>query len=161
MISGGYARGVGIRAGDTIVLRGPSGTRPARVSGLVDAVSGLPSLFVSLQTMREVYGVTADAQLLLKARSGADPEAFVASVDRLIQRRHPELETLSTAEIKDQIATEINRQFGLFNAMFGIPSDTVFHFCIPLGYPQGRLGPTNRLPIAETCHLNRWGESIG
>src|SRR5439155_23617977 len=48
-----------------------------------------------------------------------------------------------------------------FNAMFGIPSDTVFHFCIPLGYPQSRFGPTNRLPIAETCHLNRWGESIG
>src|SRR6266571_2881176 len=48
-----------------------------------------------------------------------------------------------------------------FNKMFGIPNDLVFHFCIPLGYPQGNFGPTTRLPIAETCHLNRWGESIG
>jgi putative ABC transport system permease protein len=77
----------------------------------------MPVLFVSLATMRDVYGVTADAQLLLKARAGADQAAFVASVDRLVARRHPELETLSTAEIKDRISTEINRQFGLFNAI--------------------------------------------
>jgi putative ABC transport system permease protein len=83
----------------------------------MDAVSGMPLLFVSLETMHQVYGVTADAQLLLKARSTADRAAFVASVDRLVARRHPELETLSTAEIKDRISTEINRQFGLFNAI--------------------------------------------
>ncbi len=117
MISGGYARSVGIHTGDTITLRGPSGESRARVAGLVDAVSGLPSMFVSLTTMRDVYGVTADAQLLIKARPGTDPAAFVATVDRLLARRHPELETLSSAEIKDRIATEINRQFGLFNAI--------------------------------------------
>jgi putative ABC transport system permease protein len=72
---------------------------------------------VSLNTMREIYGVTNDAQLLIKARPGTDPSAFVASVDRLIARGHPELETLSTAEIKDQVSTEVNRQFGLFNAI--------------------------------------------
>jgi putative ABC transport system permease protein len=117
LLSSGYARGAGIHVGDTISLRGPSDTRSARVTGLVAIASGLPTVYVSLQTMRDVYGVTGDAQLLLKARPGTDSKAFVASVDRLIQRRHPELETLSTAEIKDQIATEINRQFGLFNAI--------------------------------------------
>ncbi|TML05068.1 MAG: FtsX-like permease family protein [Actinobacteria bacterium] len=117
MVSGGYARGVGIHVGDAVRLHGPSGTRSARVAGLVNAVTPLPSLFVSLRTMREIYGVTNDAQLLIKARPGTDDAAFVASVDRLIARRHPELETLSTAEIKDQISTEVNRQFGLFNAI--------------------------------------------
>jgi putative ABC transport system permease protein len=117
IMDSGYANGVGIHVGDTIQLRGPSDTRTARVTGLMDAVSGMPVLFVSLDTMRQVYGVTADAQLILKARSGADRAAFVASVDRLIARRHPELETLSTAEIKDRISNEINRQFGLFNAI--------------------------------------------
>jgi putative ABC transport system permease protein len=118
MVSGGYARQVGIRAGDTLLLRGPSGTRPARVTGLVDVLAaGLPSLTVSLATMRDVYGITADAQLLITARSVAQRGTFVAAVDRLIARRHPELETLSTADIKDQITTEINRQFGLFNAI--------------------------------------------
>jgi putative ABC transport system permease protein len=117
IMDSGYASGVGIEIGDTVTLRGPGATRSARVTGLMDAVSGMPVLFVSLRTMREVYGVTADAQLLLKARPGTDPAAFAASVDRLVARRHPELETLSTADIKDQISTEINRQFGLFNAI--------------------------------------------
>jgi putative ABC transport system permease protein len=117
MVSGGYARAVGIHVGDVVQLRGPSGDRGARVVGLVNAASPLPSLYVSLKTMREVYGVTNDAQLLIKARPDVAPAAFVSSVDRLIARRHPELETLSTAEIKDQISTEVNRQFGLFNAI--------------------------------------------
>jgi putative ABC transport system permease protein len=117
MVSAGYARGVGIHVGDVLTLRGPSGTRNARVAGLVNVVTPLPSLFVSLTTMRGIYGVTNDAQLLIKARPGTDPAAFVASVDRLISRRHPELETLSTADVKDQITSEVNRQFGLFNAI--------------------------------------------
>jgi len=117
MLDSGYANSFGLHVGDTVRLRGPADTRSARVTGLVDAVSGMPVLFVSLATLRDVYGVTADAQLLITARPGADRAAFVASVDRLVARRHPELETLSTAEVKDRISSEINRQFGLFNAI--------------------------------------------
>jgi len=117
LVSAGYARGVGLEVGDSVPLRGPSATRNARVAGLIDGVTPLPSLYVSLDTMREIYGVTNDAQLLIKARQGTDAGAFVDAVDRLIARRHPELETLSTTEIKDQITTEVNRQFGLFNAI--------------------------------------------
>jgi putative ABC transport system permease protein len=119
MVSGGYARGAGLHVGDSITLRGPSDTRRASVSGIYDGAQGaaMPSLFVSLTTMRDVYGVTADAQLLLRARSAAQRSAFVAAVDRLVARRHPELETLSTAEIKRNISNEISRQFGLFNAI--------------------------------------------
>ena len=29
-----------------------------------------------------------------------------------------------------------------FHAMFDIPDDVGFHFCVPLGYPQGNFGPT-------------------
>lgn len=43
-----------------------------------------------------------------------------------------------------------------FHRMFGIPPDVAFHFCIPLGYPQGRFGPNVRRPTAETCFLDRW-----
>jgi putative ABC transport system permease protein len=117
IMDSGYANGAGVHTGDTISLRGPGDTRSVRVTGLMDAVSGMPMLFVSLKTMREVYGVTADAQLLLQARSSAERAAFVASVDRLVADRHPELETLSTTDIKNRISSEINRQFGLFNAI--------------------------------------------
>jgi nitroreductase len=45
---------------------------------------------------------------------------------------------------------------GRFHQMFGIPEDVAFHFCIPLGYPQGRFGPNVRRPTSETCFLDRW-----
>jgi nitroreductase len=47
-----------------------------------------------------------------------------------------------------------------FHAMFGIPKDVAFHFCIPLGYPQGAFGPNVRKPIEETCYLGRWGGAL-
>jgi nitroreductase len=43
-----------------------------------------------------------------------------------------------------------------FHAMFDIPSDVAFHFCVPLGYPQGSFGPNVRKPTSETTFLNRW-----
>jgi nitroreductase len=48
---------------------------------------------------------------------------------------------------------------GTFRALFGVPDHVEFHFAIPLGYPQGRFGPTTRLPTAETTHWNQWGEA--
>jgi len=47
-----------------------------------------------------------------------------------------------------------------FYAMFGIPSEVTFHFCVPMGYPQGRFGPTSRLPTSETTYLNEWGGRV-
>jgi nitroreductase len=41
--------------------------------------------------------------------------------------------------------------------MFDIPDDVGFHFCVPLGYPQGNFGPNVRKPISKTCFLDRWG----
>jgi nitroreductase len=43
------------------------------------------------------------------------------------------------------------------NALLGIPAEVEFHLCIPLGYPRGRFGPTQRLPTSQTTFLNRWG----
>jgi nitroreductase len=47
-----------------------------------------------------------------------------------------------------------------FHAMFAIPSDVSFHFCIPLGYPRGSFGPTSRKPTRETTYLNRWEQPV-
>src|SRR4029453_2524708 len=46
-------------------------------------------------------------------------------------------------------------------ALFGIPSELAFHFCIPLGYPAegARFGGSRRRPIRETGFLDRWGAS--
>jgi nitroreductase len=47
-----------------------------------------------------------------------------------------------------------------FHRMFGIPHDVGFHFCVPLGYPQGNFGPTVRKPTSETTFLNRWDAPV-
>lgn len=48
--------------------------------------------------------------------------------------------------------TVIERVFDLLD----IPAEAEFHFCIPLGYPRGNFGPTQRRPTAETTFFNRW-----
>ena len=44
--------------------------------------------------------------------------------------------------------------------LLGIPGEMDFHLCIPLGYPRGRFGPTQRQATAETTYLNRWGAAV-
>ncbi len=45
-------------------------------------------------------------------------------------------------------------------ALLGIPAEADFHLCIPLGYPRGKFGPTQRQATAETTYLNRWGTAV-
>lgn len=40
--------------------------------------------------------------------------------------------------------------------LLGIPDDAMVHLCIPLGYPRGNFGPTQRRPTAETVFMERW-----
>jgi nitroreductase len=46
------------------------------------------------------------------------------------------------------------------HALLGIPADFDFHLCIPLGYPRGNFGTTQRRPTAETTYWNRWGAPV-
>ena len=43
-------------------------------------------------------------------------------------------------------------------ALLGIPAEIEFHCCVPMGYPRGRYGTTERYPTAYTTHWDRWGE---
>lgn len=43
--------------------------------------------------------------------------------------------------------------------MFDVPADVRFHCCVPLGYPRGAFGTTQRLPSSVTTNWNRWGQS--
>ena len=42
------------------------------------------------------------------------------------------------------------------NARFKIPEEMEVHCCIPLGYPRGRFGLTERRPVAETTYYDEW-----
>jgi nitroreductase len=47
-------------------------------------------------------------------------------------------------------------------ALFGVPADVTFHFCIPLGYPaEGvRFGGSRRRPTRETASFDHWGATV-
>ena len=47
-----------------------------------------------------------------------------------------------------------------FRALFGIPENVGFHFCVPLGYPAGNFGPNVRKPTSETTYRNQWGAGV-
>jgi nitroreductase len=42
------------------------------------------------------------------------------------------------------------------HALFGIPAAAQIVYCLPMGYPRGRFGPTSRKPLAEVCAYDRW-----
>ena len=73
----GFADEENLEVGDTIRLEGPSGERTAKVAGIVETVLfGGQTVGMSLDTMREIYGVSADSELALKARSVDDRPAL-------------------------------------------------------------------------------------
>jgi nitroreductase len=45
-------------------------------------------------------------------------------------------------------------------ALLGVPAEVEFHLCVPLGYPRGRFGATQRRPTAETTYLNAWAHQV-
>jgi nitroreductase len=47
-----------------------------------------------------------------------------------------------------------------FHAMFGIPENMTFHFCIPMGYPRGNFGPVNRRPAEEVTSWQTWDAPV-
>ena len=42
--------------------------------------------------------------------------------------------------------------------LLGIPDSAQVVYCIPLGYPRGRFGPTQRKPLSEVSSWDGWGQ---
>jgi putative ABC transport system permease protein len=121
IVGRGYADEGGIEVGDTMDLNGPSGHRRAKVAGIVDTVfAGGQTLSMSLKTMREIYGITADSQIAMKATSDDARERLQDEVDAVLKRDHPNLTALSNDELKSKIEGQIDQQFGFFNAIVGV-----------------------------------------
>jgi putative ABC transport system permease protein len=117
----GYAEEKDLAVGDMVRLVGPSGTHRARVAGIVETVIfGGQTVSMSLRTMREVYGVTADSELALKATSEDARAELRRKVSRIVDARHPNLAVLSNDELKSNVESQVNQQFGIFYAIVGV-----------------------------------------
>ena len=117
----GHADETGLEVGDRIELDGPSGSERTRVAGIVETVIfGGQTVGMSLGTMRDVYGVTADSELALKARSPGERAALERRVERILADDYPNLVALSNEEVKSEVEARVNEQFGIFYAIVGV-----------------------------------------
>jgi putative ABC transport system permease protein len=120
-VGNGYADEEGLEVGDRIELDGPSGSRRARVAGIVETVVfGGQTVGMSLATLRDVYGVTADSELALKATSEDERPVLERKVERIVERDYPNLSVLSNEELKSDVESQVNEQFGIFYAIVGV-----------------------------------------
>jgi putative ABC transport system permease protein len=117
----GWSDETDLGVGNPITLHGPSGTVHTRVAGIVETVVfGGQTIGMSLDTMRRVWGVTADSQLALKATSPAARPLLRRKVESIVGRRYPNLAVLSNAELKSNVEDQVNQQFGIFYAIVGV-----------------------------------------
>jgi putative ABC transport system permease protein len=119
ILGANYSYKAHLRVGDTLRLRGPRGTREAPVAGITQTLEP-KDIEMSLATMRDIYGVTANSQLAVKAWSAAQAPALERRVQRLIDARYANLEVVSLAGRKAEIDKEISQQFNFFNAIVAI-----------------------------------------
>jgi putative ABC transport system permease protein len=120
-VGNGHADEEGLEVGDRIELDGPSGSRRTRVAGIVETVVfGGQTVGMSLATLRDVYGVTADSELALKATSEEARPILERKVERVLKRDYPNLSVLSNEELKSDVEDRVNQQFGIFYAIVGV-----------------------------------------
>jgi len=119
LIGRGYARKAELERGDTLKLVGPAGRRHAQVVGILDAVGAMGGMEMrlSLASMRQIYGDYQPAELAVEA-TGADARpALESKIGALLDRQYPNLEMQSAADAKEEVTSEINRTFNMFNAI--------------------------------------------
>jgi putative ABC transport system permease protein len=119
ILGANYAEKTHLKVGDTLTLQGPRGTRDAPVVGVIQTLEPR-DLEMSLATMRDIYGVTANSQLAVKAWSSAQAPALERRVQKLVDGRYVNLELVSLAGRKAEVDKEISQQFNFFNAIVAI-----------------------------------------
>ncbi len=117
----GFADEIELGPGDEITLDGPSGTRRVEIAGVVETVFfGGQTVGMSLKTLEQVYGVTADSELALKATSPGERAELERAVTKIVSEDYPNLAVLSNDELKSEVEAQINEQFGIFYAIVGM-----------------------------------------
>jgi putative ABC transport system permease protein len=121
IVGKGYSDETGLGVGDTLALKGASGTRRAPIVATIDTLEANGNeVMVSLATMKRVFGIATDSTLALTARTPAQRDALETAVEHLLTDSYPGYEAVSNAEFKQQYEDAINQQFAFFNAIIGV-----------------------------------------
>jgi putative ABC transport system permease protein len=119
ILGANYAHKAHLRVGDTLTLRGPRQVRAAPVVGITQTLEP-KDIEMSLATMRDIYGVTANSQLAVTAWNAGQARVLERRVQKLVDSRYANLELVSVAGRKAEVDKEVSQQFNLFNAIVAI-----------------------------------------
>lgn len=114
-IGGQLKRGRRLKAGQTIKLRGADGVKKVKIAGIVSGSSVEDqAIGMSYKTFRRVYGSSAYTQVQVVADSKEAREAVGVRLRRLLRNDHPNLTSLSSAAVKQQVEDQTNQIFSIF-----------------------------------------------
>lgn len=116
-IGGQLKRGRKIEAGDTIKLQGSDGVEKVKVAGVL-ATSSFEDQAIGMSNKKfaDIYGGGGYSQVNIVADgdSPADRAAVGTRVRKLLDDDYPNLDTLSNAQVKDQVKAQTNQIFSIF-----------------------------------------------
>ena len=112
----------------------------------------LPPLFHPAAALADAIGAAPCIVFALAMRNGPADSVLPAAQNLMLAAR-----ALGIGSVPTTLHPSVMDDF---RAMFDVPDDVAFHFCIPLGYPQGSFGPNKRKPTSETAFLDRWGGDV-
>jgi putative ABC transport system permease protein len=150
------AKEEGLSEGDTVLLRGSAGERRARVAGIVEtSIFGGQTVGTSLETMAAVYGVTSDSDLAVKAVSADAREPLERKLEQIVDADYPQLQVLSNDELKDEVESQVNQQFGFFNALLFV-AVLVSLFGVINTLSMNVLERTREIGLLRALGSSRW-----
>ncbi|HEX6455931.1 MAG TPA: ABC transporter permease, partial [Solirubrobacterales bacterium] len=121
VVGKGFSDDTGVKVGDTVPLKGAGGARRVPVVATLDTFEASGNtVMISLATLKQVYGITADSVLAVTASSAEDRRLLGTKIHRLLASDYPGYEAVSNAKFKQHYEDQINQQFAFFNAIIGI-----------------------------------------